>query len=306
MRSLIIHNIMSGFGSNAIFEFERELIRHGDECVLRSLDRTTPVADALRDAEDFDLVVISGGDGTATNGLYALRGRSVPTCIFPSGTANLLFANVGNAPEPAAIAAACRSMRARPLDLGELSWASVDGARTTQGFGIMAGIGLDAQIMRSASASKKTLGEAAYFTAALSHMNPRVVTFTIEVDGTVYQREGISCIVANTAMIQGDINIIPQCRMDDGLLDVMVLTSPDTVHLILPIVAGIIDPLGQTIGRPHIERFQGKHIRVTPSEPLPIQRDGDPSEVLAREYEARCLPASNHIIVDGHSPYYPG
>ena len=40
--------------------------------------------------------------------LHALAGRDVPTCVFPSGTANLLAANIGNAPEPSALARACR------------------------------------------------------------------------------------------------------------------------------------------------------------------------------------------------------
>ena len=37
MRSVIIHNPMSGFGSDAIFEFERALVHAGDECTFRAL-----------------------------------------------------------------------------------------------------------------------------------------------------------------------------------------------------------------------------------------------------------------------------
>ena len=306
MRSLIVHNIGSGFGSNAIFEFERELIGRGDECVLRSLDRKTPVADALLDAEEFDLVVISGGDGTVTNALYALRGRNVPACVFPSGTANLLFANLGNAPEPASIAKACLKRNPRPLDLGEMRWTNVDGTEARHGFGIMAGMGFDAQIMATASQNKGALGEAAYFAAALKNLKPTISTFTIEVDGEVYERTGISCIIANTAMIQGDINILPNCTMDDGMLDVMVLLTTDAVQLLLPIVAGLIDPVGTVLGRPRIERFSGRDIKVTSSVPLPIQLDGDAMDGTYSRYEAICLPKSNLIVVDEHSPYFVG
>ena len=68
MRVLIVHNISSGFGSDAIFEFERALLRQGDECVLRLMvkDDADKSASLLADAENFDLVVISGGDGTIT------------------------------------------------------------------------------------------------------------------------------------------------------------------------------------------------------------------------------------------------
>lgn len=304
MRSLIIHNQSSGFGSNAIFEFERELIRGGDECVLRSLDRQTPASEVLTDAEEFDLVIVSGGDGTTTNALYALRNRQVPVCVFPSGTANLLFSNLGNGPEPAAIAKACRWLKPVPIDLGELRWTSTDGQSHTKGFGIMSGMGFDAQLMTSAQAGKQTLGEAAYFTAVLANLNPTVADFTITVDGKTYERSGISCIVANTAMMQGDINIIPDCRMDDGQLDVMVLATTAAVQLLVPILAGIIDPAGAIIGRPGIERFSGREIKVSSSVPLPIQRDGDAEGELVEGYEVSCLPSSNLVVVDENSPYF--
>ena len=304
MRYLIMHNGDSGFGSNAIFEFEREVLKQGDECVMRSLAKGEACSHALRDAEDFDLVVISGGDGTVTNALYALHGRNIKTCVFPSGTANLLFANLGCATEPKAIANACLGGVTFPLDLGEFSWQDEKGTTHTQGFGIMSGMGFDAQLMADASANKQVLGEAAYFAAALTNLNPPSATFTITVDGKSYTRSGISCIAANTATIQGDINVLPNCRMDDGLIDVMVLAATDAAGLLVPILAGIIDPEGGLLGRPRIERFRGKHIVVESSIPLPLQRDGDPLDVQVSSYEVRCLPASSRVIVDQHSPYW--
>lgn len=303
MRSLIIHNPGSGFGSNSIFEFERELLQRGDECVIRTLARRTPIAAALTDAEEFDLVVISGGDGTTTNALYALRGRSIPTCVFPSGTANLFFANLGNAPEPAGIAEACLNKQYVPLDLGELCLIKEDGTERRCGFGLMSGMGFDAQVMDSAKSNKQSMGEAAYFTAVLGNLKPTVSTFTITVDGKTYERRGISCMVANTSTIQGDINVLPGCRMDDGLLDVMVLATTAAAQLLIPILAGIIDPNGAVIGRPHIERFRGREIIVESSVPLPFERDGDTGVGLVKGYTATCLPSSNLLVVDKHSPY---
>jgi len=58
------------------------------------------------------------------------------------------------------------------------------------------------------------------------------------------------------------------------------------------------------IGRPLIEHFSGSEVRVESSVPLPIERDGDTFDTLVTSYEASCLPASNLLVVDGHSPYY--
>lgn len=304
MRILVFHNLKSGFGSDAIFEFERAILRPGDECDFRVVGSGLEPRNALADAEQYDLVVCSGGDGTVTNMLYELRYRGVPTCVFPSGTANLLFNNIGNAPEPYAIAQACREPRCIRTDLAEMRWTDSTGRHNIRGFSIMAGIGIDGAIMRTADMNKEAMGEAAYFAAAVSHLTPTRATFTVEVDGQENVVEGIGCIVANTALMQADLQLIPGCVMDDGLLDVMVLESERTTGLLAPVIAGLLDPEGSQLGRPQMTTFRGKHIRVTSSEDMPLQFDGEPTAGTTRSYEVNVLEHANTLIVDRHSPYW--
>lgn len=303
MRALIIHNPKSGFGSDAIFQFERSLIHAGDECVMRMLANDFDVRAACAGASDFDMVVVSGGDGTVAALLYELRATRLPICVFPSGTANLLCANIGNAPEPAALARACRQGRTAPLDLGEISWERADGSRETRGFALMSGTGFDAQLMQAALPNKAIMGQAAYFAAALANPRPTVEHFSITVDGVTYERDGITCLVANNAMIQGDIHLVPDCRMDDGMLDVIVVEVGAAAQLLAPLAFGLVDHAGKTIGRPHLESFRGREIRVEAAHPVPLEVDGE--VVLGRvgAYEARALPGACRIVVDAMSPY---
>ncbi|SEH58967.1 MULTISPECIES: diacylglycerol/lipid kinase family protein [Atopobiaceae] len=302
MRTLIVHNTKSGFGSDAIFEFERALVRQGDECVLRVLPDDSGATEAVADAEDFDLVVVSGGDGTVANLLYALRFRGVRTCIFPSGTANLIFGNLGCASEPWAIAESCVADAVAETDLGEISWVDGRGLRKTRGFALMAGSGFDATLMKDAIPNKRTMGEAAYFAAALANAHPKVVTYDITVDGRTFRRRGIACIVANNATMQGDIDIVSNCTMADGLLDVIVLATTDAVQLLMPMLSGIFDKKARA-GRPFIEHFVGKSISVRSSSPMPMQVDGDVVTDLTMGYEAHALPGANQLVVDANSPY---
>lgn len=305
MRALIVHNQRSGFGSDAIFEFERALVRAGDECVLRLMG-DSPAEPLLADAESFDLVVASGGDGTVSSILHALANRKVLTCVFPSGTANLLFANIGNATEPAALARACRMGSTADLDLGEISWVTEDGTWHSRGFSLMSGTGYDATIMKAALPIKPSLGQAAYFAAALANMDPKLEHYTITVDGQTFHRDGISCLVANNAMMQADIQIVPDCRMDDGLLEAIVLEPSDAAERARTIFAGLMDPRGKTVGRPHIESFKGAHIVIECERPIPLEIDGEVMGVSVTHYEARVLPGAARIIVDGSSPYSTG
>lgn len=303
MRTLIVHNPRSGFGSDAVFQFERALVKEGDECVLRMLDADFNPKDAARDAEDFDVVVASGGDGTAVGVLNALANSQIPVCVFPSGTANLYCANLGNAAEPQALARACRVGSTADLDLGEMTWTTTDGKSGSHGFAVMSGMGYDAQLMRAALPNKQALGEAAYYAAALENRHPQIVDFDIEVDGVAYKRRGIMCLVANNAMIQNDISIIPDCRMDDGLIEVIVVEIENAAQLVRPILHGIFDRSAKKTDRPHIESFKGKHIVVQASDPMPIEVDGEVCEGLVERYEARVMPGAARVIVDAMSPY---
>ena len=98
MRTLVIHNPKSGFGSDAIFQFMRALVHPGDECVLRMLADDFTSEEVCAHIDGFDTIVVSGGDGTVSTLLHAMRGRTTPVCVFPSGTGNA----IGNrmAPNP--------------------------------------------------------------------------------------------------------------------------------------------------------------------------------------------------------------
>ncbi|WP_028264349.1 diacylglycerol/lipid kinase family protein [Atopobium fossor] len=303
MRALIIHNQMSGFGSDAIYEFERALVEQGDEAVLRIPTSDFIPENVLSDANDFDLIVLSGGDGTMASLLYYLRNSKIPTCVFPSGTSNLLFLNLGNAPDPASIARACRIGRTITTDLGEMSWTDEEGHKHTKGFCLMSGLGYDGEFMSMAAENKSTLGEAAYFAAAVQTLNPQVSHFIITVDDKTFERDGISCIVANNAMIQGDINIVPENTMTDGLLDLIVLEVNQTVELLPSVVASILDKTGKVLERPMIESFKGKCIQVQASNPMALQIDGDPMAHNITSYSVRVLEKANRLIVDEVSFY---
>ena len=121
--------------------------------------------------------------------------------------------------------------------------------------------------MEAALPKKAAMGQAAYFAAAFANPRPTVEEFTIIVDGQEYHRRGISCMVADNAMMQGDIQIVPDCRMDDGLLDVIVIETQDAAQVLRPLFFGIVDKTGKSpsIGRPRLEAFRGRQPSRVPA-----------------------------------------
>ena len=168
MKLLVINNIAAGFGDGAIYDYLRMVLKDGDEVCMRCTDGSTDVTPFLDDAADFDVVVISGGDGTIASVSYMLAYTGTPILPFPSGTANLLANNLHLPYEPYALANATRAMQTLDFDLGEME---AQGQKF--GFAIMAGAGYDATIMHDAQPNKKLLGALAYFQAAVANVLPQ-------------------------------------------------------------------------------------------------------------------------------------
>ena len=301
MRCLIIHNLASGPHSDEIFTFAHMLSAAGDEIVMRFIGDGMEPEEATADIRTFDRVVVSGGDGTVSSVLDKLRGSGVPALIFPSGTANLFFNNIGNAPEAAALAKACRAGRTAKVDMGELYWEDEAGSIQRHGFLIIAGSGFDATIMEKAGTTKNEIGEVAYALAGLSTLAPQVAHFTIEHDGVVDELDGISCMLGNTAVIQNDINLFPGCRMDDGMLDIVVIEASTLVQLLPTAIAGVFDPAGKGLGRPQFKMFQAREAKITCTPSLGMQFDGELISNNSGVFGARVLPSCLDIIIDDFS-----
>ena len=302
MRCLIIHNPASGPKSDEIHAFVHALSAAGDEIVMRFIGTGMEPEDATVDAAGFDRIVVSGGDGTISNVLDCLRDIDVPILVFPSGTANLFFNNIGNAPEAAALAKACRRGRTAKIDMGEILWSNADGSHHRHGFIIIAGTGFDAAIMKKAEANHGDMGEIAYMLAALATPEPQVAHFTVEHDGQVDELDGIGCMVGNTAVIQNEINLFPDCRMDDGLIDVVVIEPVKTVELLPTLITGVLDPTGKGMGRPQFKMFQAHEATVTCEPIMGMQFDGEVISGKRSGFQARVLPSCLNVIVDDFSP----
>lgn len=293
MKLLVLNNLVSGYGEGAVHDYIRAIIEDGDEVVIRSTDGTTNVRDFLRDADQFDVVVASGGDGTIAAVAYELANTGIPVLPFPAGTANLLALNLASPAEPHALAKLTREGRALDFDLGEVELDS--GERV--GFAIMTGAGYDAAIMKGAAPQKKLLGPMAYFTAAFANLTPQYSKFTLTIDGETVESEGVGVLVVNFSKIQFDISVVHENQPRDGVFDVVVLKARDAFGLAPALLAGIMDRSGDHPSRTDaLEIHRGKNIRIEADPPLHLQYDGEASP-LTTPFSVRMLPQAARFIV---------
>ncbi|MDO5044609.1 MAG: diacylglycerol kinase family protein [Coriobacteriia bacterium] len=301
MRILIVHNPKSGSGQSALFDYINDLVDSGvEELVIRNILSNKENFEFFKDAKDFDLIVLSGGDGTLASLNYELKYSDIPVQVFPSGTANLIAQNLNNDHEPVAMAQAALALESEYFDMGELCYTEADGSKTKIGFSMIAGIGFDAKIMQDSENLKKTMGQAAYVTAALTNVSPQTATFTLTLDGKVEVVEGIAVLIVNFADLAQRISLINEASPQDGLFHIVVLKAGKTIEL-LP---SILNALFETNNRPNFEIFTAKEVAIDSDQALPIQFDGDVIEGASTPFSARVLENASRFIVDKNSPYY--
>jgi len=174
-----------------------------------------------------EVVIAAGGDGTVRAVAEALRDSGVALTVLPSGTGNLLARNL-DLPltnlEQAAAAAFTGVDRA--IDLGIAEIKRVDGSTEEHGFLVMAGLGLDAKMIKNTNTKlKKAVGWLAYIDGiarSLPELKPVRVHYRFD-NGTQRSMNVHTIIIGNCGVLPGGFLLMPDAQPDDGVLDVAAL-----------------------------------------------------------------------------------
>jgi diacylglycerol kinase family enzyme len=211
------------------------------------------------------LVFAVGGDGTVRACVHALAYSGVPLAIVPRGTANLFAHALGLPAKLGPALAVGFGGYERQVDL-----AVADGSP----FVAMAGIGFDAAVVRSTPRILKDhLGWVGYGFGALAHLGSSTKEMTVRLDGgELLVRRAQSVVVGNVGILPGGFALLPGASLDDGLLDVGILTPKGPLGWASVgrwVVAGKHHPARQ------FEHYTARHVEVSTTAELPRELDGD-------------------------------
>lgn len=249
-------------------------------------------------ADGIDLVVAVGGDGTVRGCAEALADTGVPLGIVPLGTGNLLARTMripshpGEALDIALAPEAARSPVAgyphgdphgarrthwgrHPQGAGQpravtrrIDLATADGAPFTA----MAGMGLDAAVV-AATRLKHQFGWLAYALSGAAHLADPPARFTIRLDdGPPIVRTARSVVVGNSGLLPGGFSLLPDARLDDGLLDVAILAPHGPFGW--PRLASRV-LINSHVQDEQLERLQARTVEITAETELPREVDGE-------------------------------
>lgn len=215
-----------------------------------------------------------GGDGTVAETVTGLAGTDVPMAVIPRGTANQVAHNLqipSNLEEAVELAVAGVPA---PVDLGRI------GDRT---FALVAGAGLDAAVMASATRGmKERWGFGAYVFAAVKEaLTAQPVNFCITADGEELKVKAVSVMLANVGELFAHflpfpvpLTPRPKSSWQDGLFDVVIL-APRNVMDVPAVVWKALG--GQFDSDDRLIHFQAKEVTIEADPGIAVQIDGDPA-----------------------------
>jgi diacylglycerol kinase (ATP) len=291
MKLLVIYNPQAGNGrARALLPAIRRGLAEaglGAEILLTEAPGDAITLARSAELEGYDAVIASGGDGTLFEVLNGLMHNPSPARpplgLIPNGTGNAFMKELGlrklDWRRAIDIIAANRPRR---IDVGRVEWEG--GARH---FLNIVGMGFVADIAQAAVPLKR-LGSAAYTLATLLKLpSLRAQAITLELDGRTIEREGVFVEVANSTYTGTSFLIAPKARLDDGLLDVVLLKAISRFEL-LRLFRTVYD--GSHLRHPQVEYLQARRITVTESRPGRLIPDGEILGSSPARFE--CLPGA--------------
>jgi diacylglycerol kinase (ATP) len=214
--------------------------------------------------EGFQKIVAAGGDGTINEVVNGLAGTRATLGLLPIGTMNVFATELG-----------------LPVHDLERCWDIVQGAhirevdlaKANQKFFVqLAGVGLDAQVVKETSAQlKRNFGPLSYLISAAqiaARQPPRL--FIQSEDASIDQ--GSFVLVGNGRLYGGPFPFFKHAALDDGLLDVVVFKRLGYLEIIKYLQDVIFS---SEIRVPEVEYFQTRRLRVESDQTVPVELDGE-------------------------------
>ncbi len=233
-------------------------------------------------------IVVAGGDGTiyeAVNGIIGCGAQSV-LGIIPVGTGNDFIKAAGI---PLAWRDACKLIRSGRENLVDV------GRCNDLYFANGIGIGLDAEIGRTAQGISWFRGPGIYLAAAFRTLLGGISAPEIDIrfdDGEFVQKVTLVA-VSNGSFYGGLFQIAPDASITDGILDLVIADQVNrrkAMRLIPKVMRG------EHLNNPAVRYAQTRRVQISSRVPLPVQIDGELIEDGLSKLDIEVLPNRIRLI----------
>lgn len=243
------------------------------------------------DKEQFTDVVICGGDGTVSQVAAALLGVNINIGIIPAGSGNGL--------------AFTAKIPANPDEALEIIFKGksglIDAFYINDHFSCMlCGVGFDAQIAHDFAMDKQR-GLTTYVKQSFKNFfKASPYTFQITLNDKTFSSEAYFISIANSNQFGNNFTIAPKARLNDGLLDIVVVKKMSKLKLLWAVLqqvrSGAVDA-GPEISFTDKEILYFQTDRLTVHNPAlaPLHIDGEPV-ATGKDFFVRVIPGAFKLL----------
>lgn len=292
MSVAIIINPISGSAGPAAGRTRAELAsatidRHGEPADVFVTERPGHARDLAKAAvaRGARLVMAWGGDGTINEIAGALAFGPVPIGIVPAGSGNGLARELGVSRRPQQAIAEALAARPRAIDLGEL------GGRL---FVNVAGIGFDAYVASRFGEPGDRRGFVKYAEITLRALaSYQAAQYVIGTAKGSSRSRALLVTVANSAQFGNGARIAPGARIDDGLLDLVIVEEGSRWRMLCQLPRLFNGTADRIVGH-SVRRIDQATIEC--DQPMVFHVDGEPVKG-GKRLTARVHPGALQIAV---------
>lgn len=264
-----IYNPYSGEG--AILKNIDKIIdihqKEGYTIIPYRIQKEISIEEAFNEIDkSYKYILIAGGDGTIDNVVNVMKqkGIDLPIGVLPVGTANdfAKFLGMTNNIEDSVK----QILNSEPIkvDLGHVN---------DKYFVNVLSTGLFTDVSQKTDTNlKNTLGKLAYYIKGIEQLpNFRSLNVKITANGKVYNTPMYLMLVFN-GQTAGGFKIALDAKVDDGLLDVVILKSchiPEFIHVFLKFM------MGEHMDDPRVEYIKAEELLIESTEDIVTDIDGE-------------------------------
>ena len=274
-KALLVYNPKSGNSNLILNNFDlitTKLLKKGIILTLYSISRNYDRLIEILKNEKYDIVILSGGDGTLSRCLTDMYNENIEfpeIAIFPTGTSNDLAKSLNLGEKIEDWINNILNKKSKFVDFGLINGNKIFLSSYAGGLFTKVSYATDKGL-------KKTFGKTAYYITGLDELK-NIKKFDLKMridDNEEILEKAILYIILNGKNVGGFDELLQNANVDDGIMDILIVKNIENPLEISKILFDLFN--GQLVNNENVRTLQAKKCVIEEvSEEIGVSIDGE-------------------------------
>ena len=274
-KALLVYNPKSGNSNLILNNFDlitTKLLKKGIILTLYSISRDYDRLIEILKNEKYDIVILSGGDGTLSRCLTDMYNENIEfpeIAIFPTGTSNDLAKSLNLGEKIEDWINNILNKKSKFVDFGLINGNNIFLSSYAGGLFTKVSYATDKGL-------KKTFGKTAYYITGIDELK-NIKKFDLKMlidDNEEISEKAILYIILNGKNVGGFDELLQNANVDDGIMDILIVKNIENPLEISKILFDLFN--GQLVNNENVRTLQAKKCVIEEvSEEIGVSIDGE-------------------------------